>query len=82
MAGVPALNESMRGLFKVCLWALPTGFVIALTAAAAWPLIAGLALFLKTPQLVQSLSSPESMDIKSLPSLELGSTFSNPSINL
>ena len=34
------------------------------------------------PYLVQFLSSSESMDINSLSSLELGSTFSNPSINL
>lgn len=32
--------------------------------------------------LVQRLSRPESMDINSLPSLEFGSTWSNPSINL
>src|SRR6516165_8996243 len=34
------------------------------------------------PYLVQFLSSAESMDINSLASLELGSTCSNPSINL
>src|SRR5262249_29368151 len=37
---------------------------------------------LETPYLVQLLSSSESMDINSLASLELGSTCSNPSINL
>ena len=39
-------------------------------------------LFLEWPHLVQFLSSCESIDINSLASLELGSTCSNPSINL
>ena len=51
-------------------------------SSSAWPLLAASAPVANRHYLEQNLSSPESMDINSLASLESGSTSSNPSINL